>query len=112
MKADDERCVYAIRLDMDEARLVFEALAEQPFKRVFGLIGSLNRQANELTARNADVATRQAYRIDGAEFELVVHALSAMPYGRVHGLLANLNEQARTHAEPAARADEREDERA
>ena len=112
MKASDDQRLYAIRLDLDEARLVFEALAEQPFKRVFGLIGRLNRQANELTARHEDVASPQAYRIDAADFELVVHALSAMPYGRVHGLLANLNEQARTHAESAACEDDREDERA
>jgi hypothetical protein len=93
------RRAYAISLVLAEAQLVFEALAELPFKQVYELIGRLNRQANELAVQGGDVAARQVYRLDAAEFALVLRALGELPFSRVHDLLASLNEQARAQAD-------------
>lgn len=104
--AASARRAYAVNLVLAEAQLVFEALAELPFKQVYELIGRLNRQANELAAQGGDVAARQAYRLDAAEFDLVLRALGELPFSRVHDLLAHLNEQARVQADtPLANAD-------
>lgn len=79
---------YLIQLDLDEGRLVFEALAEQPFKAVYMLIGRFNSQANA-QAHNA----APGFRFDAAELSLIVHALGALPFSRVHRQLASLNAQ-------------------
>ena len=99
MTAASARRAYAISLALAEAQLVFEALAELPFKRVYELIGRLNRMANEVAAQGGDASARQDYRLDAAELELVVYALSQMPFSRVHALVASLNEQARAQAD-------------
>ncbi len=93
MKAEGDRRVYAINLNLAEGQLVFEALAERPFKQVYELIGRLNHRANEVAEQGGDVTLPQAYPLDAAELDLVTRALSELPYGRVHRLLASLNEQ-------------------
>jgi hypothetical protein len=75
-------------LSADEGRLVIEALAEEPFKTVFELIGRINRQAN---ADGGDACRMVWSRADQA---LVIGALVKMPYHRVHQLLAKLEQQA------------------
>lgn len=36
-----------LRLTVDEVNVIFEALGEQPFSKVFELIGKINDQAND-----------------------------------------------------------------
>ena len=35
-----------LKLTIDEANLILEALGEQPFRKVYGLIGKIQQQAN------------------------------------------------------------------
>ncbi len=93
MTVGGDRRDYAIHLDLAEGQLVFEALAECPFKQVYELIGRLNYRANEVAEQGGDVTLPQVYHLDAAELDLVTRALSELPYGRVHRLLASLNEQ-------------------
>ncbi len=102
MKADGDRRIYAIHLDLAEGQLVFEALAERPFKQVYELIGRLNHRANEVAAQGDHVNTPQVYRLDAADLDLMVRALSELPFNRVHTLLASLNEQARAGVDAVA----------
>jgi len=102
MHADGEPRTRAINLDLAEGRLIFEALAELPFKQVFGLIGRLNRMANEIAGRGGNLAERQSFRLDADELELIRHALGGLPFKRVNALLASLREQTREDAEGAA----------
>jgi hypothetical protein len=89
----DER-VFEISLTAEEGRTVFEALAEQPFKHVFELIGNINKQANKALDRS-DTDTPTPYTVTGKELALIVRALGTMPFERVHELIANLNRQIR-----------------
>lgn len=83
---------FTLHLTLAEAQLIFEALAELPFKYVYELIGKLNSRANEIASREAGTAS-QAYVLEAQELALVIRALGALPFNRVHGLLAKLNEQ-------------------
>ena len=83
----DERA-FEISLTAAEGRTVFEALAEQPFKHVFELIGNINKQANK-----APDLSDTTYTVTGKELALIVQALGSMPFERVHKLIANLNQQ-------------------
>ena len=87
-----EEKVFEISLTAAEGRTVFEALAEQPFKHVFELIGNINNQANEALDRSDNDAPA-TYTITGKELAIIVSALGNMPFERVHELIANLNRQ-------------------
>ena len=89
----DERD-FEISLTVSEGRTVFEALAEQPFKHVFELIGNINKQANEALDRS-DRGASTTYTVTGRELALIVRALGGMPFERVHELIARLNRQIR-----------------
>ncbi len=102
MKADGDRRIYAIHLDLAEGQLVFEALAERPFKQVYELIGRLNHRANEVASQGGDVTTPQIYRLDAAELDLIARALGELPFNRVHALLASLHEQAQAGVDAVA----------
>jgi len=100
VKTESGRRDHAIHLNLAEAQLVFEALAERPFKQVYELIGRLNHRANEVAAQGGDVILPQVYHLDAAELDLATRALSELPYGRVHRLLASLNEQLQADTAP------------
>ena len=89
----DERA-FEISLTAAEGRTVFEALAEQPFKHVFELIGNINKQANKaLDQSDKDAPT--TYTVTDKELALIVRALGSMPFERVHELIANMKRQIR-----------------
>jgi hypothetical protein len=92
----DEKA-FVISLTVDEGRTVFEALAEQPFKYVFELIGNINNQANEAIDRS-DKDTPTTYTFTGQELKLIVQALAKMPFEQVYGLITSLNGQIRAQA--------------
>lgn len=79
----------AFELTAAEGQLVIEALAEEPFKNVFELIGRINRQAN---MGNGEEPCRVL--LSRADQALVIGAMVKMPYHRVHQLLAKLEQQA------------------
>ena len=84
-----------INLDINDGKMVFEALAELPFKYVYELIGKLNRQANQ-SVGSADVAEAfNGHSLSIQEIALMINALGQMPFNRVHRLLNNLNGQIR-----------------
>ncbi len=87
---------FEISLTAAEGRTLFEALAEQPFKHVFELIGNINKQANETLGRSdSNKDTPTTYTVAGKELALIVRALGSMPFEQVHQLIANLNQQIR-----------------
>ena len=96
-----EEKAFVINLTVDEGRTVFEALAEQPFKYVFELIGNINKQANEAVDRS-DKDAPTTYTVTGQELKLIVQALAGMPFERVHELIANLNGQIRAQSGAAS----------
>ncbi len=83
----------SIHLTLEEGNLLLEALAEQPFKTVFELIGKLNQKANECFTGGEDHNQRQKFFFTENEMALTIKALGEIPYNRVHSLLANLNKQ-------------------
>ncbi|MCI3207995.1 MULTISPECIES: hypothetical protein [Pandoraea] len=87
-------CVDIV-LTADDAQLLMSALSELPFKRVFELIGMLNRQANAVTPGAPLVCA-----LDPGAFALIVEALGQLPYQRVHVLIDDL--KAQLHAARAA----------
>ncbi|AKC70817.1 hypothetical protein [Pandoraea oxalativorans] len=91
-----------IVIGTDDAQLLMTALGELPFKRVFELIGALNRQANAV-APGAPVVCA----LDASGFALIVEALGHLPYHRVHGLIDDLKAQlhAARHAFGSAAAE-------
>ncbi|VVD65073.1 hypothetical protein PAQ31011_00301 [Pandoraea aquatica] len=77
-----------IVIGTDDAQLLMGALGELPFKRVFELIGALNRQANAVSPGAALVCA-----LDAPAFALIVEALGHLPYHRVHGLIDDIKAQ-------------------
>jgi hypothetical protein len=77
-----------IVIEADDAQLLMAALGELPFKRVFELIGLLNRQANAVSPGAAVVCS-----LDASAFALMVEALGQLPYHRVHALIDDLKSQ-------------------
>ncbi|GGI52860.1 hypothetical protein GCM10011430_00340 [Oxalicibacterium solurbis] len=93
---------YAVALTADEGSLIVQALAERPFKDVFALVASLNRQANGFAGGDGG---RRDYTMNAAELALAVRALGALPFDRVCGLIADLNAQIRQQQDAACAAD-------
>jgi len=89
---------YTIKLELDEAQLIFEALAEMPFKTVYVLIGKLNSRANEIT-KQGQGSENPTYLLGDQDLKLIIQALGAMPFNRVHNILGKLNEQVRVQAQ-------------
>ena len=90
---------YRISLNLAEGRIIFQALAELPFKYVYELIGKINHQANQSTANDGDAQHLQLDRLNQQELQLMIRALEEMPYSRVHKLVTNLNAQMREQVE-------------
>lgn len=65
----------------EQSSLVVEALAERPFKEVFGLIGQLHAHAGGRIA------------LEPAQLRLILAALGAMPFARVCVLLQGMRQQ-------------------
>jgi hypothetical protein len=88
-----EKDTVIISLNLDEGRIVFEALAEMPFKNVYELIGQLNNQTNEHAANGLEEGVPLAFTLTHGQVNLMLRALSEMPFKRVCSLLENLNQQ-------------------
>ncbi|MFP5394277.1 MAG: hypothetical protein ACLGI6_22515 [Gammaproteobacteria bacterium] len=83
---------FAVALDVQQGRLVMEALAARPFREVFELIGRLNAWAGAAFA----ISERDAgapFALTQAELALVIEALGELPYRRVHVLVGSLQSQ-------------------
>jgi hypothetical protein len=85
--------IIRLQMGVDDGRIVFEALAEMPFKRVYELIGKLNRQANHSLAAVSKNAA--CHTLTPVEMGLIVKALGQLPFFRVHRLLQMINDQIR-----------------
>jgi len=79
------RARFGIGLDLRQARLVAEALAERPYAEVHALVGRLRDWVGE--------AGGAPFPVDHAELVLILNALGAMPYRRVHALAGSLQRQ-------------------
>ncbi|VVD71955.1 hypothetical protein PPN31114_00657 [Pandoraea pneumonica] len=73
---------FDIVFEAQDAQQVMAALAELPFKRVYELIGTLNRQAVDANAGEPITCA-----LDAQAFALIVEALGYLPYHQVHGLI-------------------------
>lgn len=85
-----------IMLTLDQSGLVLEALMEQPFKKVFDVIGSLNQQAQQFYQSGEAKNCAQLFVLDKSDFTLCIKALGELPYNRVSGLIQNLHQQLHT----------------
>jgi hypothetical protein len=88
-----EQEVFQIHLNVNDGKLIFEALAELPFKYVYDLIGRLNRQANRNTTNGCDEMIRFGLTLGLQEIGLIIKALGGLPFNRVHRLVDDLNAQ-------------------
>jgi len=84
---------FQIHLNVNDGKIIFEALAELPFKYVYDLIGKLNRQANQSLASECDEFALLRHTLGWQEIGLIIKALGGMPFNRVHRLVANLSAQ-------------------
>lgn len=83
----------SIFLNVDEGSLILTALAEQPFKNVYELIGNINKQANEVDIKTMTAYSDTPLELTRKELELIIMALGNMPFNQVYGLLQKLNQQ-------------------
>ncbi len=90
---NSDKNIFTIRLNINEGNIVFEALAELPFKYVFDLIGRLNKQVNESTIDSGNDDALYTHTLSRQELDMVIRALGKMPFNRVHALLENLGVQ-------------------
>ena len=88
-----EKDTVTIILSLDEGRIVFEALAEMPFKYVYALVGQLNNRTNEHVANGLKEGMPLAFTLTRSQVDLMLRALGEMPFKRVCSLLENLNQQ-------------------
>ncbi len=95
-----------IFLTLEQSSLLLEALMEQPFKKVFEIIGQLNQQAQQFYQPGADKSRAQLFCINRGDFSLCVKALGELPYNRVSGLIQNLHSQLFASAAASAIAEE------
>lgn len=95
-----QTCTFALTLE--EGSLIVQALAERPFKEVFHVIASLNRQANGFNDDAADGDCRHAFALTAGEAAMAIKALGAMPFDSVCGLIATLNAQIRQQYQTGA----------
>jgi len=84
---------FQIHLNVNDGKIIFEALAELPFKYVYDLIGKLNRQANENISGECDGFAPLRHTLGLQEIGLIIKALGGMPFNRVHRLVDNLSAQ-------------------
>ena len=84
---------FQVDLNVDDGKIIFEALAELPFKYVYDLIGKLNHQANQNTTNGWDGQAPLRHTLDLQEIGLIIKALGGLPFNQVHGLVDNLSAQ-------------------
>ena len=84
---------FQIHLSVSEGKIVFEALAELPFKYVYDLIGKLNRQAIQNSPGGDNEMVRLRLTLDLPEIGLIIKALGGLPFNRVHRLVDKLSAQ-------------------
>jgi hypothetical protein len=84
---------FVIRLNVNDGKIIFEALAELPFKYVYDLIGKLNFQANHNKTDDGDGITRLRHTLIMQELGLIIKALGGLPFNRVHRLVDKLSAQ-------------------
>ncbi|WP_323816528.1 hypothetical protein [Cellvibrio sp. NN19] len=83
-------------LTLDQSALILEALVEQPFKRVFEIIGQLNHQAQQFYQPDADRSAPALFVISAEDFSECLKALGELPYNRVCDLIHYLHQQLQT----------------
>lgn len=83
-------------LTLEQSSLILEALVEQPFKRVFEIIGQLNHQAQQFYQTDAARSAPALFVISAADFGVCIKALGELPYNRVCTLVNYLHQQLQT----------------
>jgi hypothetical protein len=82
-------------LTLEQTSLLLEALVEQPFKKVFEIIGTLNQQAQQFYQPDA-AQQPQLIVLNKPDFSICIHALGELPYNRVCALVNHLHQQLST----------------
>ncbi|MDR7088937.1 hypothetical protein [Cellvibrio fibrivorans] len=90
MNASSELHFY---LTLEQSSLLLEALVEQPFKKVFDIIGQLNHQAQQFYQTGAVQHAPALFVISASDFSVCVQALGELPYNRVCTLVNYLHQQ-------------------
>lgn len=82
-----------IQLTREDNSKILQALAEQPFKVVFELIGKLNYQAQQFYLPEDLAKDCVIFTFTAAELTYIIKTLGELPYNHVCSLLGNLHEQ-------------------
>lgn len=85
-----------VYLNLEQSSLILEALVEQPFKRVFEIIGQLNHQAQQFYQADAEPTAPALFVLTAEDFSLCIKSLGELPYNRVCALVNNLHQQLQT----------------
>ena len=96
----------SIFLSVQEGSLILAALAEQPFKNVYELIGNINKQANEAVVNTMIANSDASFALTRKELEFIIMALGNMPFNQVYGLLQKLNQQMYEQMDVSRQGDE------
>jgi hypothetical protein len=85
----------AIQLTQAQIKLVFEGLAERPFKQVFELIGQLNAQASAAFSDETSAEALGQFCFSADQLRLTIEVLGELPFNRVNLLLKSMHQQMR-----------------
>ena len=82
-----------IQLTQAQSKLVFEGLAERPFKQVFELMGQLNVQASAAFTSETQSNALGQFCFSADQLRLTIEALGELPFSRVNLLLKSMHQQ-------------------
>lgn len=91
----------SIELSLEEGQMIFQSLAEFPFKMVYELIGKLNKQSENLIVEGGQNDDRITIEITNDELLLILRSLEKKPFNDVHLLINKLN--GRFHESPLSK---------
>ncbi len=80
-----------IELTLEEGQMVFQSLAEFPFKMVYELIGKLNKKSGNLIIKGGQQNDKISLELNSEELLLMLRSLEKKPFADVHQLINKLN---------------------
>ncbi len=81
----------SIELSLEEGQIVFQSLAEFPFKMVYELIGNINKQSGNRIVTGGQIDDRIELELTDQEMQTILRALEKRPFADVHVLINKFN---------------------
>ncbi len=79
-----------LNITIEEGKNIFLALSEMPFKRVYDLIGRINRQTIQQNNKSKHPDNNIAFFLSGTDIDLIIESLSPYPYNQVNSIMQKL----------------------